>query len=259
MAFYIVFSLFTLPLCAQNSSYFIVKTSFGVQYTSGQDKWLALHVGDTLTDKNSIRVEEDGGVVLIHSSSKEVLLTKAGTYSFDELSNKLVNRGTLSFSPIAIDMLLDGTVRVAGEMVLIKWTSASPCSTFVVSIVDDAQREIGRYTTTASELKISMEKFYMSAERQIVVSVVCEGDKKISSELYRAVLLGEAERKSVHQKLATINPVNTAQSKAQVTDFFEKQNLLLDAFTAIEDAVRLSKGNPKYEQARYQFIRKNDM
>jgi hypothetical protein len=260
----------------------------------GAGDWQAIRVGAKLNSGDVIKVAEKGYMGLVHSSGKTKELKTAGTFKINDLAKAItagnqniaskyadfviskmtpeekeanrrkyasvtgaVERGD---SDASINIFMPTTVSVYNPEVLIRWEPLDGDNTYVVKLKDLFEQTIMVAETTDPYYTINFDDSKLAGaivENLVIVNVSVKGDEEIKSKdaaIERIANDGSAsfvvELKGLEENLGEKNSINNLI----LAEFYEENNLLLDALTSYEDAIKMSPDVEYYKEAYDEFL-----
>lgn len=281
-------ALFAVTAMGQPASVFKVFANKGaVELKSGETRQ-PLKTGAALKSEDQIIVCEGCYVALVHSTTgKPQQLTSAGTYAVKDLASKVTgNSGVVSkYTEFILSSNSDEAKRnrlsatgavhrglndidvflpdprshgnhVMGDSVVVAWESKTskqgPYEIELKNMFGDALQKV---QTSESKVKIALP-----AKVDIVtLEVRRKGESASNIPQFSIQRFNPEKDKATIQKikaeLAELNlSEETAINKFILAGFYEYQNLLIDAISAYEHAIRLAPDVDTYKEAYNEFL-----
>ena len=261
--------------------------------TSASD-WQTLKTGARLTSGQEIKVVTDGYVGLVHSSGKTQELKSAGTYDISTLSNGVVagskniatkyadfvlskmspeekeeNRRKYAGVTGAatrgeddeINLYMPTSVSVFNNSAIIRWDAISDNATYQVKLKNLFEEVImvAETNETSYSIDFTNEKIAGAAvENLIIVNISMKNNEEIKSKdaaIERVTKEDEPEfagelsdlQASLGESVSSINGLIMAE-------FYEENDLVLDALTSYEQSIQLSPDVPYFQEAYTEFL-----
>ncbi len=266
---------------------------------SGAADWQAVRVGAKLNDGDQLKVAENGYIGLVHSSGKTKELKTAGEYSISELASSIVASSQNIASKYAdyviskmspeereanrrkyasvtgavergeddasIDLFMPTSVSVYNPEVMIRWEPLDGDNTYVVKLKDLFEQTIMVAETTDPYYTINFQDPKLAGaivENLVIVNVSVKGKEDIKSKDAAIDRVGadgsasfEVELKELKENLAEQNSINSLI----LAEFYEENNLLLDALTSYEYAIKMSPDVEYFKEAYDEFLLRNGL
>ena len=261
---------------------------------SGSGDWQAIRTGGKLNDGDEIQVGEAGYIGLVHSSGKTKELKSAGDFKITELASTItagseniaskyadfvmskmtpeekeanrrkyasvtgaVERGD---SDASINIFMPTTVSVYNPEVMIRWEPLDGDNTYVVKLKDLFEQTIMVAETNEAYYTIDFKDSKLSGaivENLVIVNVSVKGNEEQKSKdaaIERISDDGSAsfvvELKGLEENLGEKSSINNLI----LAEFYEENNLLLDALTSYEGAIKMSPDVEYYKEAYDEFL-----
>jgi hypothetical protein len=146
--------------------------------------------------------------------------------------------------------------------VLIRWDADAASGPYVVtfkSLFDD-ELDVVRTDEPVAAIKLDDPNF--TNEDNILVEVSSASNKNKISDKYTLKKLSKADKERIKTSLSEIeDPTSepTALNKLLIAGFYEENNLLIDAGTAYQEAIKLAPDVPQYQEAYNDFLLRNGL
>ena len=261
--------------------------------TAGSTDWQAVRIGGKLNDGDEIMIAEGGYMGLVHASGKTKELKSAGTYKVSDLSSELsassaniaskyadyviskmspeereanrrkyasvtgaVSRGTEG----TINLYMPSSVTVYNPKVVLRWEPVENASAYEIKLKDlfeqtimVAESDKPYYVLDLQDPKLR-EKV---VEGLVIITVNVKGNEDIKSGDAAIELASKDEglpyEVDLQELKANLNE-DSAINSIILAEFYEENNLLLDALTAYEHAIKLEPDVEFYKQAYEDFL-----
>lgn len=287
----LVMTIFCHFAMAQDYAFQVMINKGNNEVKSG-DSWQPVKTGATLKTTDEIKLEPNAYLGLRHTTGKMLELKNQGTHKVADLAknvgtgssvmnkytdfilssnsaeakkNRLSATGavhrTRGTGDGAIDLLLPENQfsRVYGDQVIINWESEKVQGPYVIELQNMFEDVLAKYETDAKSYTINLTEPNLSDKdlNAIMVRVSSKNDPKQTSSIKMIQKLSADDYNKVKTDLTELGPVldETAINKYFLANFFEKNNLLVDAITAYKQAIALE---PSFEAEFEEFMyRKN--
>jgi len=261
---------------------------------SGGD-WETLKTGSKLNKGDQIKLAENAYVGLVHKSGKTLELKEGGTHKVDDLSNQ-VGTGTSSITSKYADFVMAKMSNQAQEENRRKYASVTGA---VERAADDASikvlmpptsevyesdpiitwnpvenkkykivlknwfdKVITTKETSDNWVKIDMNDPLLSKEKLIIVTVSLADNEDFTSGDYGIKRVDEEKAKSFESELTDLKTNLTEESSLNrliLAEFFEENNLIVDALTNYVTAIQLSPDVDYFKDAFEEFKMRNGL
>ncbi|MEL7006616.1 MAG: hypothetical protein AAFN93_28410, partial [Bacteroidota bacterium] len=135
--------------------------------------------------------------------------------------------------------------------------------TYILSVKNMFDDELLQVETQDSNFELDMSNEKMSKENVLLVSVTEKGsEEKRRSETYAIKKLKEADTekvKGILNELMSEVTEETALNKYILAGFYEENNLIADALTSYEQAIKLAPDVVSYKEAYEEFLIRNGL
>jgi hypothetical protein len=266
---------------------FKVLVSKGKNELKSGSAWQPLKVGASLKAADELKLSENAYVGLVTATGKPFEVKKpAGTYKVIDFANQvkpgasvlnkytdfilssntspknnLAATGAVDRGFDRIDINLPGAdhADVFGNKVIISWNDEKKLKPYMVTFNTMFGDELVTRETSDTWLEIDLSDPIFGTESNIVVNVTSKTDRNQKSKDYTLKKVSKANRdklKAPYAELAAATAEHTAINKLYQAGFFEQNNLLIDAGTALQEAAKLE---PAYQQAYTDFLVRNNI
>ncbi|ELR70111.1 hypothetical protein C900_03796 [Fulvivirga imtechensis AK7] len=251
--------------------------------------WEPLKTGASLQDNDELVISENAYLGLVHASGKTLELKAAGNHKVSDLAAK-VNTGGSSVaskyadfvlskmsaegkknrlsatgavhrgSNDAIHVFMPSSVGVFSDKAIIRWDSVDGENVYVVTLKNMFDDVLVSIETNEPNIELDLTNEKLSKENVVLLSVTSKGDEEVKSGTYAIKRLPEADATKVKETLnALMSDVDqaTALNKYILAGFYEENNLLIDALTSYEEAIKLAPEVDSYREAYVEFLLRN--
>jgi hypothetical protein len=211
------------------------------EFKSGSS-WQPLKTGASLKTTDELKLAENAYIGLVSSNGKPMELKQAGNYKVADLAN-------LTLPPNQSSGLYNNKA-------IIRWNTKAS-GPYVVTFRNLFDDVLDQMETPENHMEIDLGSKSFATESAILVEVSAKADPKVVSEQHLIKKLTPAQHESVKKSLSEISgELNepTALNKLILAGFYEENNLLIDAITAYEEAVKLAPDVPSYKEDYDEFL-----
>lgn len=167
-------------------------------------------------------------------------------------------------SNATLNVMMPSSVDVLSKEAIVRWSEPKEATgkTYVVSLKNMFDETILTQETTDTSLKLNFDDPKLAEQKLLILKVTVKGEKGMESGEYGIKKLSGADAQSIEQNLAglmTELTEETALNKLILASFFEENNLLVDALTQYEHAIRLAPEVSEFKQAYADFLIRNGL
>ena len=289
--FTLLFVLFTSLAFTQDYAFKVLANKGSNEVKTGAD-WAPLKTGASLKSGDELKISENAYIGLVHFTGKPMELKLAGSYKVSDLDKKVgkgsgvVNKYTdfilSSNSAEAKKNRLSATGAVdRGENYAIKlmlpenqysgiynnaatisWDGTTIAGPYTVTLRNMFDDELMKFDTPETNFHIDLADPKFVNENAILVEVKSKADPKQVSKQHLIKRLAPAEQAGVKKSLSEISAdvtEQTALNKLILASFYEENNLLIDAISAYEEAIKLAPDVPSFKEAYDEFLLRHGM
>lgn len=281
------------PLAMSQDYAFQVMINKGNNEVKSGEVWQPVKTGATLKTGDEIKLEPNAYLGLRHASGKMLEVKNQGTHKVADLAknvgagssvmnkytefilssnsaeakkNRLsatgaVHRTRAAGGEGAIELFLPENQfsRVFGSQVIINWESTKAQGPFVIELQNMFEDVLAVYETEGNSYVVDLTEPKLADKdlNAIMVRVSAKADHKQTSMVKMIQKLSADDYNKIKTDLAEVMPVleETAINKYFLANYFEKNNLLVDAITAYQQAIQLE---PSFKAEYEEFLyRKN--
>jgi len=264
---------------------FKVMANKGSNEVKSGDSWSPLKTGASLKSSDELKLTDNAYIGLIHASGKPMELRQSGSYKVADLAakvgggssvinkytdfilssnaeskkNKLSATGAVhrATETAAIKVMLPENQKYAdlyNTTAVINWDGSKAKGPYVVTLKNMFEDQLAKFETPETTMTLDLSDPKFTAESAILVEVSSKSDAKQVSKQHMIRKMSAADRDKVKNSLTGImgevsDP--TALNKFILAGFYEENNLLIDAITAYEEAVKLE---PSYQEYYDEFL-----
>ncbi len=291
LAFLLVLVL-TGPLAMSQDYAFQVMINKGNNEVKSGDNWQPIRTGATLKPGDEIKLEANAYLGLRHATGKMLEVKNQGPHKVADLAknvgagssvmnkytdfilssnsaeakkNRLSATGavhrTRGTGDGAIELFLPENQfsRVFGDKVIVNWESAKVQGPYVIELQNMFEDVLAKYETDGTSYTIDLTEPKLSDKdlNAIMVRVSSKADPKQTSVVKMIQKLSADDQNKIKADMTELGNVldESAINKYFLANFFEKNNLLVDAITAYQQAMALE---PSFKEEYEEFLyRKN--
>jgi hypothetical protein len=277
---------------AQEYAFRVLATKGTNEYKSGSS-WLPLKTGATLKTTDELRLADNAYIGLVHVKGKPIELKQDGSYKVSDLENKvkegtsvlvkytdfilssnsaeakknrLVATGAVhrTVEKSAINLMLPPNhySGVYNSTATFRWDSEKASGPYVVTFRNMFDDVLDRVETPEKMIEVDLANKKFAEENAILVEVSAKSDPKLMSEQHLIKRLTPSQQESVKKALdEIIKTVSepTALNNLILAGFYEENNLIIDAISAYEEAIKLAPDVPSYLEAYDEFMLRNGL
>lgn len=268
---------------------FQVMINKGANEVKSGNTWAPVKTGASLKAGDEIKLSDNAYLGLRHASGKMMEVKQSGTHKVADLASKVTGGSSVlnkytdfilsSNSPEAKKNRLSATGAVHrgaadainlflpdnqfsgifGSKVILNWEAKSE-GPYVIELQNMFEDVLAQYETTETSYTIDLTDPKLADKDlgAIMVKVASKKDAKQASAVKMIKKLSADEEKkiaSAKNELGTSLEEETAINKFTLAGFYEQNNLVVDAITAYQEAIKLE---PAYQEFYEEFlIRKN--
>lgn len=295
--FILLLALLTQQIHAQEYSFRVLASNGKSTVKGSKKGWKDLKTGAKLYDGDEVKLGDGGYLGLVHLSGKTIELSELKVYDISKLSSELLggsknlvskyadyvmskmspetkeeNRrkyasvtGSVERSALEnnIQLYLSKITTVLNETAIIRWASNLKDPIYIVSVKNIFGEELLKIETTDS--------FYILNFRQeslmeglindfVIIQVSQKNGKMVKSESASIKKIDEehaADLVSSLVKLQTNIGEESSLNNMILAEFYEENDLVLDATTCYEKAINQSPGIDYFQDAYNEFLIRN--
>jgi hypothetical protein len=272
---------------------FKVLANKGANEVKSGEAWQPLKTGASLRSTDEVKLADNAYIGLVHKSGRPIEVKQAGAHKISDLEKKVgvgssvLNKYTdfiLSSNSAEAKknrLSATGAVHRATETAAIKlmlpenqhsgiyntkavinWSGSKVAGPYIVTLRNMFDDELTKIETPETTIQIDLSDPKFVNENAILVEVSAKADEKQISKQHLIKRLPAAEQQKVKKSLNEIMgevQEQTALNQLILAGFFEENNLLIDAITAYEDAIKLAPDVPSYQEAYDEFLLRQNL
>lgn len=250
------------------------------------DAWVPAKVGASIGTTDEIKVPENAYLGLVHVSGKSLEIKESGAYKVTDLSAK-VGTGTSVLNKYTDFILSNNEQRknnlaatgavhrggpnikvflpesqsalVFNNRIIFSWEKGDGPAPYTVVFKSMFGDELKKVDVPSNSVAIDLGDIAFENEDNILVQVFSKTDKtKFSKpEGYTIKRLSKADRERMKNTLNEVKDIMNEQTAINLffmAGVYEKNNLLIDASTAYEEAIKLAPDVPEIQEAYRGFL-----
>ena len=255
-------------------------------------QWTTLKTGSIIKDNETVRVGANSYLGLLHSSGRSIELREAGDYPVADLVKK-VSTGTSSIAGKYADFVLSkmassgsgnnmavtgaveratddnsikvnlpSSVELFNPEAIITWGDVEGNHDYKIILKNMFDEVIMETTVTEPMISLNFDDPKLRDQRLVIFNVRLKDDESIQSGEYGIKKLSKEEAETIKNSYETIKSEigdDTALDKIILASFFEENNLIIDAATNYENAIKLSPDVDDFKNAYKQFLQRNGL
>jgi hypothetical protein len=286
MLMYLLCMIMSVGALAQNTQAFRVLINKGKNEIKTGNNWMPAKVGASIGTTDEIRVSENAYLGLVHVSGKALEIKDAGVHKVTDLSAK-VGQGTSVLNKYTDFILSNNEQRknnltatgavhrgintikvflpkpeaaiVYNNRIIFSWEKNDAPAPYTVIFRSMFGDELKKVDVPSNSVTIDLGDIAFENEDNIVVQVVSKTDKNKQSnpDDYTIKRLSKADRERMKNTLNEVKDIMNEQTAINLffmAGVYEKNNLLIDASTAYEEAIKLAPDVPEIQEAYRAFL-----
>jgi hypothetical protein len=267
------------------------------QYLVDRGAQKLIKIGSVLSGEGEIILTKGAYLGLVHKSGKTLELKTEGTFSVQELANDLTsNDGNLSNKYAkylvskwsdesddinvdyrkylnvtgavernngqALQLQLPKYVNVLNENVDIRWTDINIEGDYTLTVKNMYGKTVYEKNTPENHLSLNLHENAFKQWDILIISVKSSENEKLFSEDYALKRVAGDQAIKLKEEVQFIknqsSQANSLNSLA-LANFYEENNLIVDALAAYEQAKELSPNSPQFETAYNAFLTRHSL
>jgi hypothetical protein len=255
-------------------------------------QWAPLKTGSIIKDGETVRVGSNSYLGLLHSSGRSIELKDAGDYTASDLVKK-VSTGTSSLAGKYADFVLSkmagsgsgnnmsvtgaveratddssikvnlpSSVELFNPEAIITWGEVEGNHEYKIILKNMFDEVIMETSSADPMVNLNFDDPKLKDQRLVIFSVRLKDDESVQSGEYGIKKLSKEEGetiKNTYDALKSEIGDDSALDKIILASFFEENNLIIDAATNYENAIKLSPDVEDFRDAYKQFLQRNGL
>ena len=253
---------------AQSYTFKVLANKGNNKVKAGAD-WQPLKTGSSLNSTDELEVSYGAYLGLVHSSGKTLELKEAGTHKVADLASRVSTGGSSVASKYAdfvlskmsaegkknrlsatgavhrgsndaITIFMPSSVCVYNDKAIVRWDSVDNNDTYTVTLKNMFDDVLLSIETTDPNIELDLTN-EMVAKENVILLPAADSDKV---------------KASLNELMSDVNQ-ESALNNYILAGFYEENNLLVDAMTSYEQAMKLAPEVESYKEAYWDFIYRN--
>jgi hypothetical protein len=146
---------------------------------------------------------------------------------------------------------------VYNNKAIINWQASDVEGPYVITLRNMFEDVLLKEETSGTSYTVDLTSPKLTGENAILIDVSLKSDAKVVSSQHIIKKLSPAEREKVKTALAEFAAEITeenALNKIYLASLFEKNNMLIDAIVAYEEALALAPDVPTFQEGYEEFL-----
>lgn len=280
---------------AQDYAFKVLANKGNNEIKSGEN-WQPLKTGTSLKSGDEVKLGDNAYIGLVHNTGKPVEVKEAGVHKVSALESKVgtsasvlnkytdfilssnsaeskknrlsatgaVHRGTVGADaePIRVYLPEKENAGVFNKTAVITWDGSSVAGPYVVTLRNMFEDVLVTQETPETSFIIDLADDKFSSENAILVEVSSKADPSQISRRHLIKKLSPAELEKVAFAIKDLKSEvseETAMNKLFLAGFYEQNNLLIDAISAYEQALKLEPDVTSFRDSYEEFLVRNNL
>lgn len=279
-------ALITTSYAALAQDYaFQVMVNKGSNEVKSGNAWQPVKTGASLKTGDEVKLSDNAYLGLRHVSGKMMEVKQSGTFKVADLASKVSGGSSVlnkytdfilsSNSPEAKKNRLSATGAVHrgtgdainlflpdnqfsgifGDKVILNWEAKNE-GPYVIELQNMFEDVLAKYETTETSFTIDLTDPKLADKdlNAIMVKVASKSDSKQTSAVKMIKKLSADEDKKIKTSMSELGSAlseETAINKYVIANFFEQNNLVVDAITAYQEAIKIE---PSFKEDYEDFL-----
>jgi hypothetical protein len=252
-----------------------------------------LKTGSVIKDGESIKVGADSYLGLVHSSGRSLELKDPGEYAVADLVKKISTGATSVASKYAdfvlskmsgsqgqgnnmavtgaveratddasIKVNLPSSVELYNPEAIITWAPVTGNHDYKIVLKNMFDEVVMETSSHEPSVKIDFSDPKLKDQRLIIFSVKLKDDESVQSGEYGIKKLSKEEAETIKTSLDALKAEigdDSSLDKIIYASFYEENNLIIDAATNYEYAIKMSPDVEDFQNAYKQFLTRNGL
>ncbi|MCC5921738.1 MAG: hypothetical protein LAT68_04440 [Cyclobacteriaceae bacterium] len=260
----------------------------------GKD-WVPLKTGSTLNDSDEVKIGSSSYLGLMHSSGKTLELKSAGKYKVEDLATSVkagnnsvaskyadfvkskmsdneedINKNHRKYMAVTgaveratssaeLKLIAPKTVDLLNTSTVLRWNGIENADGYQVKVSSMFDDVIMTKDVTETSTTLDLSEVF-EKQKMIIVSIKSKGANEAKSDDYAIKKAANGNLSAVYIDLKNeLSDEESSLNALIIASFFEDNNLLLDALTYYEKAIKLSPDVPDFKASYEQFIIRNGL
>ncbi|HET9486754.1 MAG TPA: hypothetical protein VFO54_04945 [Chryseosolibacter sp.] len=257
--------------------------------------WQPLKTGASLKKGDEVKLADNSYLGLVHNSGRPLEVKQAGVYPVAALESKVdggttsvlnkytdfilssnsaeaqknrlnatgaVHRDITTGAPIKLALPDNQHAGILNNTAIINWDGSKVAGPYVITVKNMFEDVLDQEETPETSYRIDLGTQKYTGESAILIEVSSKADPKQVSKQHLIKKLSPAEQQALSASLKElVGEVNeeTPLNKLILAGFYEKNNLLIDAIFAYEQAIELAPDVPTFQESYEEFLLRNKL
>lgn len=274
---------------AQDYAFKVLAFKGANEYKTGED-WKPVKTGTILKKEDELKLSEGSYIGLMHHTGKPVEMKEPGSFKVAKLEqdikpgagvmtkytdfilssnsaeakkNRLSATGAVSrdiAQPLNLILPENQNSAIYNPTAIISWEGSKVDGPYVLTIRNMFDDVLDSFETAEKSYQVDFSRF--PKQNALIVQVHSKSSGREASKDHLIKRLSPGEQENIRKSLEAIAPEvseATALNKLILAGFYEENQLLIDAITAYEEAIRLAPDVPSYQEAYDDFLLRNNI
>lgn len=278
----------TFFVSAQDYAFKVLANKGANEVKSGES-WQPLKTGSSLKSGDEVKLGDNAYIGLVHSTGKPMEVKEAGVHKVSVLESKIgsgssvlnkytdfilssnsaeakknrlsatgaVHRATETAAAIKLLLPENQHSGIYNSIAVINWDGSKVAGPYIITLRNMFEDELTKEETPETTYRIDLTNEKYANENAILIEVSSKADPKLVSKQHLIKKLSPAEEAKVTKELNEFMgqvSEETALNKFIMAGFYEQNNLLIDAISAYEEAVKMAPEVPTYKESYEEFL-----
>lgn len=278
----------TFFVSAQDYAFKVLANKGANEVKSGES-WQPLKTGSSLKSGDEVKLGDNAYIGLVHSTGKPIEVKESGVHKVSVLESKIgsgssvlnkytdfilssnsaeakknrlsatgaVHRATEPAAAIKLVLPENQHSGIYNNIAVINWDGSKVAGPYVITLKNMFEDELTKEETPESTYRIDLTNEKYANENAILIEVSSKADPKLVSKQHLIKKLSPAEEAKITKELNEFMgqvSEETALNKFIMAGFYEQNNLLIDAISAYEEAVKMAPEVPTYKESYEEFL-----
>ncbi len=286
------FVLYGFSVSAQDYLFKVLTSKGENTYKTASGSWEPLKTGTILNSGDELKTSGNCYVALLHSSGKPFEIKESKDYKIDDLNaqfggeesgivGKYAGFVMSKMSPeereenrkkyasvtgatergfSQIQVYMKTTADIFNSNAVIRWKPQAGAEAYQLTLKDWFDEVIMVTETSDNYLKVDFTDSRLKDMELVIVNVSIKGEEETNSGDYAIQKVKDADSEEYRMELvelkANLDP-DTSINNLILAEFYEQNDLLLDALTSYETAIQQSPDVEYFKEAYTEFLMRN--
>ena len=278
---------------AQDYAFKVLANKGNNEIKSGEI-WQPLKTGASLKSGDEVKLSDNAYIGLVHASGKPVEVKEAGVHKVSQLETKVstgssvlnkytdfilssnsdeakknrlsatgaVHRKVSSDASIRLFLPENESAGIYNNTAVINWDGSKVAGPYIITVLNMFEDVLAKEESSETSYKMDLNNAKFAKENAILVEISSKADPKLVSDRHLIKKLSPAEIEKITLALKEFTAdvrEETALNKLLLAGFYEQNNLLLDAISAYEEALKLEPEVPTFKESYEEFLLRNKL